>query len=359
MLNNILKPGRVGGKYGDSQFRRIQNADLGENCVKACLIQNFDAIQAYIQKHQEDPSSVRDSELFHMEFTTTKPDGTKIPDYIGLGYRLTGATGKKREGEITGAEMVQTNAVACIIRPSVDNPDGWEITSAFPMVTPRPSEMTKQTSIKKLQKDFEPVLKNTFTYKEANPIMQAYLETTCSGNQVDPLYRTVYSPKTQTRPPLIMISQDTRHPDFKSEYPRITIYANERPPANASLFLSKDQKIKLGSERSLETLEQADPKMANLYRQFVEKMPDEFRPNGLPYKKPDQPTVKPMFRQNNAEQKTGTAAKAAEAEIKPAAPEKPARTATRSSRNDPRFDAIANEIESSGEKVTGAESQLS
>lgn len=313
MLNNVLKPGRIGGKFADTQFRRVQNMDLGEDCIKKLLIQHFDAIQAYIQKYNQNPEETPDSALFPMTFTFTRPDGRRIPDYIGTGYRLTSEISLpgRKNGEITGVELVKTNQVGCIIRPSKDNPDGWEISSAFPMASPREAEITPETSIQRVEKDFRPTLHKTFTYQNANPIMQAYLNVTCSGNKIDPKYRTVYSPKTDRRPPIIMITPNFKHPEYKSDYPRITVYANTNPPANATLFLSQDKKMKLGTEKSLAILEQTDPEMFRIYNQITEGMPEEFRPNGTYIKMPNQK-------------------------------EKPKTT-----RHDPHFDAIASEIEGS------------
>lgn len=353
LLNNVLKPGRIGGKYGDSQFRRVQNADLGEECVRKLLENNIAAIERYVESYRNDPEGTPDSMLYHMECMAKQPDGTLIPDYIGFGYRLVGATKDKYGGGVTHVEAVKTNAVACIVRPSVDSPDGWEITSAFPMVTPRPAEMTSQTSIKPVEKDFGHILRNTLAYKDANPVLKAYMETTCAGGPKDPKYRTVYSPKTPTRPPIIMISPDTKYPGNDSQYPRVIIYANENPPANARVFLGDDRKFQLGSEKSLKRLKDIDPGLADLYDGIVGKLPDEFRPNGLPYnppapnsRKPEHEKVpvdgpgpitagKPAFRDDTRVKQ----------ERKPETGKTPPDVPpVRRSRSDPRFDALAEEI---------------
>lgn len=353
LLNNVLKPGRIGGKYGDSQFRRVQNADLGEECVRKLLELNIAAIERYVENYRNDPANTPDSMLYHMECMAKQPDGTLIPDYIGFGYRLVGATKDKYGGGVTHVEAVKTNAVACIVRPSVDSPDGWEITSAFPMVTPRPAEMTGQTSIKPVEKNFGHILRNTLAYKDANPVLKAYMETTCAGSPKDPKYRTVYSPKTPTRPPIIMISPDTKYPGNSSQYPRIVIYANENPPANARVFLWNDKKFQLGSEKSLERLRDIDPGLADLYDGIVGKLPDEFRPNGLPYNHPAPDGQKPEPRKvpvdgpepvtdGKPASRDGTRTKE---ERKPEPGKtRPDERPMRRSRSDPRFDAIADEI---------------
>lgn len=329
MLNNVLKPGRYNGKYGDSQFRRVQNADLGADCVRDCLIKHFDAITRYVTQYHDNPEGLSSTQLYHMEFTSTRPDGQKIPNYVGMGYRLAGATSKKFEGEITGIEAVKTNAVACIIRPTKTNPDGWEITSAFPMVTPRQTEITDETSIQRLDKDFEYQLHKTITYQNADPIMQAYLDTACSGKPVDPKYRIVYSPKTDKRPPMITICKNNKNPENKSNYPMILLYANPNPPANATLLLNTDKKVRMGGTKSMEDLKNADPKMAEIYEAIIEKIPEEFRP------------VEKPVSQRRPENR------------KPKAPEtRPA------SRKDPHFDNLAAEIERSATDGQSIETQL-
>ena len=329
MLNNVLKPGRFGGKFGDSQFRRVQNFDLGEDCVKQVLMHNFKAIQDYVTQYHKDPTGLDASSLFHLEFTSTRPDGTKIHDYIGMGYRLTGGTSKRFSGEITGVEAVKTNTAACIIRPTTTHPDGWEITSAFPMVTPRPNELAENTSIKKLDKDFSHQLKKTRTYKEADPIMQAYLDTACSGKPIDPKYRVVYSPKTDKRPPMITIGLDNKNWRTESAYPTILLYANPNPPANATLLLSPAKKLRMGSQQSLEQLKQADPGMAKIYEEIIEKIPEEFRPIETPrLKKPNFASKQPEKLEAKPETRP---------ETKP--------------RHDPHFDSMADEIEQSSDQV--------
>lgn len=338
MLNNILKPGRIGGKYADSQFRRAQNRDLGADCVRQLLTAHFDEIQAYVQKYRENPETTPDSELFHMEFTTTTPDGRKIPDYVGVGYRMTSGTSTKYNGSITGVELIKTNAVACIVRPSVDNEDGWEITSAFPMASPRDTEITAHTSIEHVDRDFQELLHKTFTYQNASPVMKAYLDTTCSGKPLDQKYRTEYSPGTSGRTPVVMIMPNNRHPEFKSEYPRITIYANENPPADATLILSKDKRMRLGSERSRTALEKENPEMLALYDQFITKLPDEYHPDGK-YHGPEKPAAR-LFQD------------------KPAPSAKLESTPIKSSRDDPHFDMLANEIQSGAKGPEKDETQF-
>ena len=335
MLNNILKPGRVGGKFGDSQFRKAQNSDMGEDCLKQLLAYNLPSIQAYVESYKKDPTTVPDSQLFHMEFMFTKPDKTKVPNYVGQGFRLVGASRGKTDGEITRVEAVKTNAVACIVRPSKDHPDGWEITSAFPMVTPRPSERTAETHIETVERDFQHHLHNTFTYQGASPVLQAYMDITCSGKPVDPKWRTVYTPETNTRPPMVTIVPDNKHPENTSSYPRLTLYANKQPPANANLFLGPNTKVRLGSEKSLKTLQEKAPDIAKIYDQLVQNLPDDYKPNGKPFVTKDDAAKKPMF----SSKQTEHSAKQAETGQKPK---------QAAHRLDKRFENMADEIEKSG-----------
>lgn len=349
MLNNVLKPGRVGGKFGDSQFRRAQNTDLGTACVKKCLEYNLHNIYRYAQLYQDNGMKTTmtggqvESRLFHTEIMANHTDGTRIPDYIGFGFRMAGrvAREKKQQGEIAGVEAVKTNSVACIIRATDTHPDGWEITSAFPMVTPRETELTESTSIQRVEKNFENQLHNTFTYQSADPVSKAYMDVMCSGKPLDPKYRVIHSPKTDRRPPMVTITRDNMGGTVDVRYPTVLLYANQNPPANATLLLGPNEKLSLGSQESIERLRSVEPGIAGIYESITEAMPDEFRPVAKP---------RPLFR-NRTPSPSPTASP-------PTAPRTvtPARDA--GVRYDPGFDSIAAEIERGAKPGTSPQIQM-
>ena len=109
----------------------------------------------------------------------------------------------------------------------------------------------------------------------------------------------------------------------------ILLYANPNPPANATLLLSPAKKLRMGSQQSLEQLKQADPGMAKIYEEIIEKIPEEFRPIETPrLKKPNFASKQPEKLEAKPETRP---------ETKP--------------RHDPHFDSMADEIEQSSDQV--------
>lgn len=166
VLDNVVS----GRKLGDTKFtsEAVQNY-----CIQEVLYKHMQNIQEWARTAKPDERI-----LYAADFL----DENDEPNMIGSGF-ISDATDKKKNCTgSAGVNYIESNIAGVVIKKNPEAPDGWEITTAFPMSYPTPDVCTKETVIATPRRDFSKVLHRTPTYQQAPDIQKLYLDIKASSN---------------------------------------------------------------------------------------------------------------------------------------------------------------------------------
>ena len=211
LLNNVL----TGQKHGDTRFR---DAETQNYCMQEILYNAMREIHDFVKTA---PNG--EQKLFAADFMDLETD---LPDYIGSGYVTTSPDKKRPFSGDHQVNYIESNLAAVVIKKNVDAPDGWEITTAFPMSHPRTDVVTPSTSIKRPpDKNFKELMHQTIAYQNANPVRRLAMDLKCANNRQSKRFMTTYQAATERAPEQILI-RDTKKPNA----PSIKITASKEKP---------------------------------------------------------------------------------------------------------------------------------
>lgn len=294
LLNNVLSKKKV----GDSKF---DDPALAKNAMARTLLANIGMLQAWLDA-PPDPDRQNESIMLAHDITDRVPGKTgKQPVYVGHGFvnRNTGP----RNPKLSHVSSVKTNRVGVVVRRTNTNPDGFEITSAFPMVAPRKDDVTAKGRIVQNERDFMALLKDTFTYQKATPFKRAYMEYACAGSaHMDSRLYTLYTPPMGTGaaapagtgmngenpiaalPPAesILITPNDKHdanPDAdKTLRPCVRIYSRPGAPAWARFYRPGQRPLDCADPRTRNKISAFMPELLTAYDGIVAGLPADKRP---------------------------------------------------------------------------------
>ena len=198
LLNNVLS----GQKHGDTKFR---DAETQNYCMQEVLYNSMREIHNFVAKAQEG-----EQQLFAADFMD--PDTGK-PDFIGSGYVTTSSD---KAHPYTGeheVNYIESNLAAVVVKKNVNAPDGWEITTAFPMSHPRTDVITPSTSVMRpINKDFKDLLHQTMTYQKAGPVRKLAMDIKCANNRPNKRFSITYQAQSDRTPEQLII-KDNKTPN--------------------------------------------------------------------------------------------------------------------------------------------------
>lgn len=294
LLNNVLSKKKV----GDSKF---DDPALAKDAMARTLLTNIGVLQAWLDA-PPDPDQQNESIMLSHDITDRVPGKTgKQPVYVGHGFvnRNTGP----RNPKLSHVSSVKTNRVGVVVRRTNTNPDGFEITSAFPMVAPRKDDVTAKGRIVQNERDFMALLKDTFTYQKATPFKRAYMEYACAGSaHMNSRLYTLYAPPTNTGaaapagtgmngenpiaalPPAesILITPNDKHdanPDAdKTLRPCVRIYSRPGAPAWARFYRPGQRPLDCADPRTRNKINAFMPELLAAYDGIVAGLPADKKP---------------------------------------------------------------------------------
>lgn len=175
LLDNVIS----GRKLGDTKFA---SEELQNHCIHEVLYNQMENLQEWVRK-----AKPGDKVLYAADFTDENGD----PEIIGTGF-LSDASSKYRNcSGSAGVSFIESNLAGVVIKRNPDAPDGWEITTAFPMSYPTPELCTEDTVIRMPKRDFSSTLHKTATYKAAPNLQKLYLDAKASKNGPRPRYELI------------------------------------------------------------------------------------------------------------------------------------------------------------------------
>ena len=208
LLNNVLS----GQKHGDTRFRDVETQNY---CMQEILYNYMREIHDFVKKAKNG-----EQRLFAADFMQLDTDQ---PDYIGTGFVTTSADKKRPYSGDYQVNYIESNLAAVVVKKNPEAPDGWEITTAFPMSHPRNDVVTPSTHIRRPpDKNFKELLHQTASYQKASPVCKLAMDLKCANNRQSKRFMASYQSQSNTMPEQLVI-RDTKNPGA----PAIKITANK------------------------------------------------------------------------------------------------------------------------------------
>lgn len=190
LLNNVL----TGWKRGDAAFA---DAETQAFCTQELLYEKMRDIHNFVHSTKVPNGK---TQIFAMAFSDPE---TGEPKYIGDGYISDTLDKKKNVSGKYGVGYAKTNAAAIVVKKNFRAPDGWEITTVYPIlqienVYQLQGQDLSKASIIRPEKDFKGVLHETEAYQEASPAKKLFMDKACSSNKTSPTCLPYYQQQRDT-----------------------------------------------------------------------------------------------------------------------------------------------------------------